>query len=240
MKNIKNMIRSLLRWARTTKTGDDAGNFPVQQVGYLGKVGDSVMWFPYGMHANIPVDELVLMVSMQGNPEARVSIPGSPQKRVKPLAASEVVFFHPDTGSKLHFKANGDIEISSQKDVNVLVAGNALVDVEGNLTADVEGNADVDVAGNADVDVVGTADVDSVGAMAITAPTLLITSDVTITGDYTQTGDADVGIGGEVGLGGIFADGDNVARKGDTVDELTGDDIILEGSTKVRAVGPAG
>ncbi len=111
MKNIKNMIKSLLRWARTTKAGDDTADFPVQQVGYLAKVGDSVMWFPYGMHANIPADELVLMVSMQGNPEARVSIPGSPQKRVKPLAASEVVFFHPDTGSKLHFKANGDIQI---------------------------------------------------------------------------------------------------------------------------------
>lgn len=113
MKNVKNMIRSLLRWARVTKAGDDTADFPVQQVGYLAKVGDSVMWFPYGMHANIPADELVLMVSMQGNPEARVSIPGSPQKRVKPLAASEVVFFHPNTGSKLHFKANGDIEINT-------------------------------------------------------------------------------------------------------------------------------
>ena len=30
---------------------------------------------------------------------------------MKPLAASEVVFFHPNTGSKLHFKANGDIQI---------------------------------------------------------------------------------------------------------------------------------
>lgn len=168
MKNIKNMIRSLLRWARTTKVGDDTADFPVQQVGYLGKVGDSVMWFPYGMHANIPIDELVLMVSMQGNPEARVSIPGSPQKRVKPLAASEVVFFHPDTGSKLHFKANGDIEIDSQKDVNIRVVGNALVDVEGNLTAQIEGNLIADVEGNLDVDAAGTVDIDSVGKTTIT------------------------------------------------------------------------
>jgi hypothetical protein len=131
MKSIKNMVRSLLRFARTTKAGDDTGDFPVQQVGYLAKVGDTVMWFPYGMHANIPADELVLMVSMQGNPEARVSIPGSPQKRVKPLAASEVVFFHPSTGSKLHFKANGDIEIMSTKDAAITVAGDAAINVEG-------------------------------------------------------------------------------------------------------------
>ena len=131
---MRNMIRSLLRWARVTRAGDDTKDFPVQQVSYLAKVGDTVMWFPYGMHANIPADELVLMVSMQGNPEARVSIPGSPQKRVKPLAASEVVFFHPDTGSKLHFKANGDIEITSVKDVAINVADNVTIDAVGNIT----------------------------------------------------------------------------------------------------------
>ncbi len=170
---MKNIIKSLLRWARTTKEGADLKDFPVQQVGYLGKVGDSVMWFPYGMHANIPVDELVLMVSMQGNPEARVSIPGSPQKRVKPLAASEVVFFHPDTGSKLHFKANGDIEISSTKDVRVLVAGNMLADVEGNLIADVEGNLDVDAAGTVDIDSVGKTTITGTGTLKLDGNTAI-------------------------------------------------------------------
>ncbi len=131
------MIKSLLRWARITKEGDDLRDFPVQQVGYLAKVGDSVMWFPYGMHANIPVDELVLMVSMQGNPEARVSIPGSPKKRVKPLATSEVVFFHPNTGSKLHFKANGDIQIMSTGLVTIDVAGDASINAAGKTTLDV-------------------------------------------------------------------------------------------------------
>lgn len=168
MRDFRNTIRSLLRWSRITKAGDDTADFPVQQVGYLAKVGNSVMWFPYGMHANVPVDELCLMVSMQGNPEARVSIPGSPQKRVKPLAASEVVFFHPDTGSKLHFKSNGDIDIESTGAVNIRVAGNMLADVEGNLTAEVKGDLTAGVEGNLDVDAAGTVDIDSVGKTTIT------------------------------------------------------------------------
>ncbi len=239
------MVKSLLRWARTTKAGDDSKDFPVQQVGYLAKVGDSLMWFPYGMHANVPVDELVLMVSMQGNPEARVSIPGSPKKRVRPLASSEVVFFHPNTGSKLHFKANGDIEIEATRDLNVKVAGNMLADVEGNMTADVEGNIDLDAAGVAkikaagavDIDAAGIMTIDSVGDLSITAPNSKFVGNVDIQGAFTQTGDATLGDGGEVGLGGSFASGDNVARKGD--DTTFGQNLIKEGSTKVRAVGPA-
>jgi len=163
---MKNMVKSLLRWARTTREGDDSKDFPVQQVGYLAKVGDSLMWFPYGMHANVPVDELVLMVSMQGNPEARVSIPGSPKKRVKPLASSEVVFFHPNTGSKLHFKANGDIEIEASKDLNVKVAGNMLADVEGNIDLDAAGNAKINAV-NVDIDATGVVTIDSVGKTTI-------------------------------------------------------------------------
>ena len=139
------MVKSLLRWARTTKAGDDSKDFPVQQVGYLAKVGDSLMWFPYGMHANVPVDELVLMVSMQGNPEARVSIPGSPKKRVRPLAASEVVFFHPNTGSKLHFKANGDIQIMGTGLVTIDSAGDATITVAGDAAINATGKAVLDV-----------------------------------------------------------------------------------------------
>jgi hypothetical protein len=131
MRSIRNTIKSLLRLARVAKAGDDTEEFPIQQVAYLGKVGNTVMWFPYGMHANIPADELVLMVAMQGNPEARVSFPGSPQKRVKPLAGTEVTFFHPVTGSKLHFKADGSIEIESKNGMAITVAGDAAIDVTG-------------------------------------------------------------------------------------------------------------
>ena len=162
--NLRNTIRSLLRWARVTRVGDDTADFPVQQVGYLAKIGDSVMWFPYGMHANVPVDELCLMVSMQGNPEARVSIPGSPQKRVKPLAASEVVFFHPDTKSKLHFKANGDIEIVGFSGAKQVFKANG--DIE--ITSALGGNINITSAGDTTITVAGDAVITSVGKTTIT------------------------------------------------------------------------
>ena len=122
-----NLIRRLMRWARVTRPGDDTGDFPIQQVGYLGKIGDALVWFPYGMHANIPADELALALSMQGNPEARVVLPGSPKKRIK-VAAGEVVFFHPDTGTKIHLMADGSIEIVAVGDVNVTTPTNSKMD----------------------------------------------------------------------------------------------------------------
>ncbi len=119
-------LKSLLRWARISRTGDDARTRPVQQVTYLGKVGDALMWFPYGYHAVPPEDELVLLLSLQGNPEARVGLPGSPTARPT-IASDEVVVFHPPTGSKIHFRSNGDIDIVGTNDVNVTAAGDVNV-----------------------------------------------------------------------------------------------------------------
>ncbi len=249
MRNLRHMIQGLLRWSRITRVGDDTADFPVQQVGYLRKVGDSVMWFPYGMHANIPIDELCLMVSMQGNPEARVSIPGSPQKRVKPLIAGEVVFFHPNTGSKLHFKVTGDIEIENgisgskvciktNGDIDIDSNADVNISVVGKLQANVIGNAEINAV-NVKVNALGTLDVDSVGAMSLTAPTILMTGAVTVVGKFVSTGDADLGIGGDVGLGAIHGTGFAVAAitstTGGSVPET---DSVDTGSAKVTVVGP--
>lgn len=117
-----NAIRNLWRWARVTIVGSDDKEFPFQQVSYLGKAGNAVMWFPYGFHANIPVDTLGLIVGVGGNSEARVMLPGSPKERIKPLAAGEIVVYHPSTGTKIHFKADGNININTIKTLNVIAA----------------------------------------------------------------------------------------------------------------------
>lgn len=120
------IIKRLLRWANVSRDGDDAGNYPIQQVTYLGKAGDALMWFPYGYHAVVPADTLTFLASMQGNPEARVGIPGSPTLRPR-IVSPEVVVFHPPTGSKIHFRANGDIEVTSIGDVKITAAGIASI-----------------------------------------------------------------------------------------------------------------
>ncbi len=112
MASLSDRLKNLLRWCKVTRDGGaDADQFPVQQVGYLEKVGDALMWFPFGYHANIPAETLAVMLSMQGNSEARVALPGSPVERPA-IVAGEVVVYHPATGSKIHFKANGDLEIT--------------------------------------------------------------------------------------------------------------------------------
>ncbi len=222
--NPVNMIKSLIRWAVVNSLSSDDQDFPIHQIGYMGKTADAAAWYPYGYHANPGSETLALFFAVGANPENRVMMPGSPKERIDalmptPLAEGEVVMYHPTTKSYVHFKANGDIEVDSQKDVNIRVVGNSKIDVQGNV----------------DIDAGGTLDLDSVGAMKITAPTLLMTTDLTIIGNIIHTGDGDLALTGELGLGVAFASGLKVAAiTSDTADA----DRVSQGSPKVRVIGP--
>jgi hypothetical protein len=136
-------IKSLLRWAKTTRDEADADAWPTHQVSYMGKVGKSLAWFPFGFHANVPKENLTLVMSMQGNPEARVDLPGSPLSR--PVAEpGEVVVYHPATGSKVHFKESGDVDVESVGDVNVDAAVNVNVTAAANVIVTASAKIDLD------------------------------------------------------------------------------------------------
>ena len=119
MRSLLSSIRSMIRWAEVTLTGADDGDFPIQQVTYLGKTGDAFMHFPYGYHANIPREALALMLSVSGRADARVALACSPMERPTGTASGEVVVFHPLTGSSITFKSSGDIEIETAGEVTV-------------------------------------------------------------------------------------------------------------------------
>jgi len=127
-------IKNVIRWAMTTRDGDDSGDCPKLQVGYLGKIGDAAAWFPYGLHANVPAGELAVMFAMNGNPESRVVLPGSAKARPHPIAVGEVVLYHPGTGSLVHLKANGDVLVQAAGNVAVEAAGTADVTAAGDIT----------------------------------------------------------------------------------------------------------
>lgn len=137
-------LKRLIRWARVSKAGDDDKQFPVQQVEYLGKVGDCFMVFPYGMHGNAKEDSMVLMLSVGGNAENRAGIPGTPQDRPQ-MADGELCLYHPPSQSIIHFKSNGDIDIDAVKneqgDVNIK-------GVNVNITGDAAISGDLSVAGD--------------------------------------------------------------------------------------------
>lgn len=135
-------FKNLIRWAKITIAGDDTGQFPVQQVTYLGKVGDCLMIFPYGFHANLTDDSLVAMFAMHGQEENRAGIGYTPQTRPQ-LAEGEVAVYHPSTGTMIKLQASGDILIDAP---NVRFTGN--VDIDGNLNVDGDTTLGANVTSN--------------------------------------------------------------------------------------------
>jgi phage gp45-like len=126
---LRNVIKNLLRWANITKSSDDSAGYPIQQLSYLGKVADSIILFPYGMHANIPADNIVLMFSVQGHEENRAALPITGPGRPK-LKTGEVAIFNKESGAVITLKQSGEIEITAPS--GVTVAGDLAVN--GNLT----------------------------------------------------------------------------------------------------------
>lgn len=138
------LLRSLIRWASVVRAGDDAGQFPLQQVEYLGKVADCIMVFPYGMHANVDGDSLAAMLAMNGNVDNRAAIPTSMSRRAK-LESGEVTFYSPLTRSFVTFKKNGDIEVSSVASVVATAVGDITASAGGKIT--LEAGATVEIKG---------------------------------------------------------------------------------------------
>jgi phage gp45-like len=98
---------------------------------YLGKEGDAMLAYPYGFHAHAPTGELSIILSGQnGN---RVSIPVGTDSRVKELPIGEVVIHHPESGSKIHFRKGGTIEIEGDTELvgDFSITGN--VEITGTL-----------------------------------------------------------------------------------------------------------
>ena len=139
-----NKIKSLIKIAVVTNPGVDQGTIPIHQISYLGKVGNSVPWFPFGFSAVPDENSLTVIVTPSGRSEDRIDFPSSPQRRVF-VETGEVVVYHPATQSKILFKSDGTINIESAIQVNVTAP---LTQVNGNL--DVTGS--IGVTGSMDVD----------------------------------------------------------------------------------------
>lgn len=169
------LIRNIVKLCSFSKDEKDSKQFHQQQVGYMEKVGDALVVMPYGTHANVPQDYLGLLLS--ANEQSKFVIPLSSKERVKPVESGEVVFFHPVTKSKVHFKNNGDIDIETDADVNVIckdinaTCSNINATASANITATCV-QASVTASAKADV----------------TAPLIELTGAVTITGPLTVTG----------------------------------------------------
>ena len=193
---VKGLLFNIIKLCRFSKNEADDSQFPIQQVEYLEKAGDSFVVLPYGVHANIPEDFLGLLLSAQE--QNRFVMPLSSKERIHPVESGEVVFFHPVTKSKIHFKNNGDIDIETEADVNVACA-NANITASEDITATCVNASvsastkatvtapDIDLTGN--VNITGTLDVSGISTFAAN---IVAGANVAVTGALTQGG-KDVG-----------------------------------------------
>ena len=127
-------------WAKITRKGSEEGEYAIQQATYLERLTDVFVLFPYGMHANLPVGQLGLLLDATGN----VMIGTSTIGRII-VEEGEVVFYHPGTKTKIHFKADGDLDIESINNVNIKAT---TVAVDGDLTVSGDVIAVGEVTGN--------------------------------------------------------------------------------------------
>lgn len=143
------MLTKLIRWVLVTKAAPaEPQQFAVQQITYQGKVADSAVVFPYGIHANLPVDSLGLMFAVGDTTEDRAVIGYNPKVRPT-LLEGEVSFYHPPTGSFITWKESGDLDIL----VGEEGGGNVTITcTDANVTA----SGDVNVTASGDVDVTAT------------------------------------------------------------------------------------
>lgn len=109
------------------------------------------------MHANVDKanpEALGLLHAVNADDSNKAVLPLDPDNRPKPLAAGEVAFYHPATGSIIHFRASGDIDINTVNkasgSINInAVKVNVVASDSVNITApqtNVIGN--LDVSGN--------------------------------------------------------------------------------------------
>lgn len=121
-------MRSIIKWGATTLSRvARAGKPPTQQVSYLGKAANVTTWTPYGFDAAPPKDKLALILAILSNSDNQVGLVGSPGEGPT-LADGEVVTYHPTTGAKVHFRADGSIEI-------VTALASVILSATGDITA---------------------------------------------------------------------------------------------------------
>lgn len=146
LKKIKNCIYNIIKYGIKTNNNPDTGNVPTMQVAYLGKTKDAWVLYPYGMHANAPINSVVLLHNVKGNEENQVGIASKPEIRPKGLKIGEVVFGNFVVSSIIKFKEDGDIDISPSSELNVLKVTNFSNDI--NVSGDSNISGDNNVTGN--------------------------------------------------------------------------------------------
>lgn len=94
------MLKSL--FGRITGKDQKRQN-PVQQASFLGRIGDYLIIYPYGMYCDLPNDVLLSRIGKKSAIPITI-------KRPSDTAQGEPVLFHPETNTRIVLRNNGNID----------------------------------------------------------------------------------------------------------------------------------
>lgn len=135
IKCLENKIRHLNKITYLVSEQKDGNQFYNAQVSYMSMVNESVIWYPYGMAANTPIDSFGITFNITGNQENQVTFPYSWDKRFTGLKSGEVIVGNPVKQTSIKFDEDGNITITS--------TGNVTIQGDLKVTGDIVASGDV-------------------------------------------------------------------------------------------------
>ena len=163
-----------IKQAKTTNASPDSAPFPLVQVAYLvDRVSDAAMAYPDGHHGNPKTGTPCLLINIAGDEGNQYVIPLSAKNRPKGLKETEQIFGNFEIESTIFFDEEGNIVVTSVKDLIADITGNVTATVGGNVSATISGTLTANVTGNT----------------TLTTPLLTINGNVQVNGQINSTGD---------------------------------------------------
>jgi phage gp45-like len=115
MINLLTLIKNLFKIARLLSV-DDSGDLRIATLSALGKKQTALLFTPYGLMHNPPVDSLALLWNQQAQSSNGIAMADSPNTRIfKDLKEGEVAVGNYMTGDYLFFNEGGSSELLTNK-----------------------------------------------------------------------------------------------------------------------------
>lgn len=188
---------------------DDSGDLRVGIMSSMGKRQKILIFSPYGLMHNPPIDSLTAVWSQLAQESNGIGMADDPANRpVRDMVSGEVAVGNYSTGDYIYFTAPGDTveTVSRDKTVNVgrdaiTVTGNDIIDAAArDITTGAGRNVSLDAAAAVTIESGGTTDITAGGDMSLDAANATIDAATAVTIDAGA--DVDITAGGDVNLTG--------------------------------------
>lgn len=138
--SLSERIRRLIRLARTSRPSVETKQQAQQQVEYLGKAAESIVVFPYGLHAAAPADTLAVLLAQLGNPEALLHMPALVPLAGRPAippSPGDVVLYSPVSKAEVRVTAAGAVVVTVGSTIFNLSAAGVVITGDVTITGNV-------------------------------------------------------------------------------------------------------